>query len=437
MNKREIFPFGRPFFGDVSVPSSKSITNRFFPLAVLFSKGQAVRITNALQSEDAEVMRDALVEMGANIAKSQKHSLDWDVSDGVFWGKTEDVDIFCGNSGTTIRFLSAIALLRKGKTFFHGIERMNERPIGDLVDSLAQIGAEVLYLGRSGFSPFCIIPPKELYPKRITLNASLSSQFLSAILHILPFLPRGSNLSLEGEIVSRPYIQMTLSILEEFGTSFHNNHFQSFSVLSEDENTLKRREFFVEADASSASYPLALFAITGGEGRVIGIGKKSLQGDALFAERVLKKMGAEVSYSEKSISVSSPQTLLPLGEISLEDMPDVAMTAVILASYAHGYSKISGLSTLRHKECDRIAALAKNLTALGADILEGDDFLEVFGNPRLLHGGEIDSFNDHRVAMCFAVLGSVVPGILIRTPECVEKTYPRFWEDLEKWRNRG
>jgi 3-phosphoshikimate 1-carboxyvinyltransferase len=438
VNEKEVLPFLAPFCGEVRVPGSKSITNRIFPLSVIFSHGELIHIKNALVSEDVEIMRNALVFMGANIVQRSESPLDWDISSGTFWDNSSKLEIFCGNSGTTLRFLSAIALLRKGKTIFRGIERMHERPIGDLCNALEQLGADVVFLKKKEFPPFCITPPKEFFPRTIILNASLSSQFLSSILHILPLFPEKTILQIDGKIVSAPYIQMTLSILEKFfGMSIlHDEIFRSFSFFQKKEDQIQR-EISIEVDASSASYPLALFALTRGSGKILGIGSKSLQGDALFAERVLKAMGVKVNYDEHGISVSAPNTLLPLGEISLEDMPDVAMTAVVLAAYAKGYSKISGLSTLRHKECDRIIALVQNLTVLGAIVREGEDYIEIFGDPTLLHGGIVEPFNDHRVAMCFAVLGSVVHGIHIRTPECVEKTYPSFWEDLEQWRSRS
>ncbi|MEI7511809.1 MAG: 3-phosphoshikimate 1-carboxyvinyltransferase [Candidatus Peregrinibacteria bacterium] len=420
-------PFLSPFCGKISVPGSKSLTNRVFPLAALGVS--PVKIFGALESEDAFLMREALKKMGVSILSHIKNKREvFTVSSGSFFKNAEDAQIFCGNSGTTIRFLTALCLLRpKGtKTTLTGIERMKERPIGDLVDALLQMGARIEYLDKEGFPPLAITGMgKSLPGGKISMKGNLSSQFFTAVLQIGAFCEKPLEIEVIGDLVSQPYIAMTIKILEPFGVRVENENFKKFVITPQ--KIQVPNQYFIEGDASSASYPLAIAAITGGNIIIENLPEDSLQGDSQFFTRVLKKMRGTV---ETRLIAS----LQPLGDINLEDMPDTAMTAVVLAAYATGRSKITGLSTLRHKECDRIWALEKNLKAMGANIITGEDWIEIFGDPKLLHGATIETFHDHRVAMCFAVLGSVIAGVEIENPQCTEKTYPSFWDDLEEWR---
>ncbi len=447
-------PFSSPFSGEVFVPGSKSLTNRIFPLAVLSQ--EKTNFSGALKSEDAEIMKNALAKMGAKISENISDNINksWEVEAGDFFTDTNNYQIFCGNSGTTIRFLTALCALRKGKTTFTGVERMQKRPIGDLTNAIEQLGASVKFLGEIGFPNLEITPIPNWENiseiQKISLSGKLSSQFFTALLHIAPMFPAGLEISVTGDLVSKPYIDMTLSALSDFGVNVENtdNKYQKFIIKNQkisapkkNNNTNDSVNFEIEGDASSASYPLSIGLITGGKVSIKNLPKNSVQGDAKFQELVIDKMRPEKC---RDVECNVSTGLKPLGEIDLEDIPDVAMTAVVLCAYADGYSKISGLSTLRHKECDRIFALESNLKKLGVKIQSGknhetgDEFVEIWGDPEKLRNNsevvEIECFEDHRVAMCFAVLSTVTPNIKILDPDCVQKTYPSFWEDLEMWR---
>ncbi len=416
-------PFSHPFCASVSVPGSKSITNRVFPIACLGSS--PLQIFGALSSEDADLMRNALRSMGVEISSSLVEKKEvFTVFSGSFFENTQNLEIFCGNSGTTIRFLTALCLLRSmgTKTTLTGVDRMKQRPIQDLVDALRQMGAHIEYEEKDGYPPLTITGMGKLLPGgKIFMKGDISSQFFTAIFQIGAFCQTPLEIIVTEELVSQPYVAMTIQILEQFGILVENHHFQKFVIHPQ---TIKTpAQYFIEGDASSASYPTAIGAITGGHVDIQNLPNFSLQGDAQFSKRVLEKM-----------KKPGELVLHPLGEINMEDMPDVALTAVVLCAYAQGYSKITGLSTLRHKECDRIWALEKNLKEMGANIQTGKDWIEIFGDPKLLHGAKIETFHDHRVAMCFAVLGSMVPGVIIENPKCTEKTYPTFWDEYEEWR---
>lgn len=456
-------PFLSSFSGEVFVPGSKSLTNRIFPLAVLSQ--EKMIFSGALESEDAEIMKNALVKMGAKITEIIKNSEisgkninnTWEVDAGTFFSDRADYEIFCGNSGTTIRFLTALCALRKGKTILSGVARMQKRPIGDLVNAIEQLGASVKFLGKAGFPNIKITPISNweniTEVQKISLSGNLSSQFFTALFHIAPMFPAGLEISVIGDLVSKPYIDMTLNVLQDFGIKVENleNKYQKFLIKNQKFSVPHSRDaihYEIEGDASSASYPLSIGLITGGKVTIQNLPENSVQGDAKFQDLVIDKM--------RTLSGVEGSGLQPLGEIDLEDIPDVAMTAVVLAAYAEGYSKISGLSTLRHKECDRIWALESNLKKLGVDIQSGkgteaggedDEYLEIWGNPEKLRNFsknleisgkghvEIECFGDHRVAMCFAVLSAVIPNIKILDPDCVQKTYPSFWKDLESWKS--
>lgn len=427
-----IKPFEKPLFGNISVPGSKSITNRIFPLAVL--SGSNLVIQNALESEDAELMRNVLVQLGVSILPGDVENT-WNISSSHFFSSQKHEELFCGNSGTTIRFIAALAALRDAPTTLTGIERMKERPIRDLADALSQMGANIEYQEKLGYPPLTIFPSPLVRStcsafagmrksiKHITLSGKTSSQFFTALFHIAPYI--GMEIEVTDLLVSKPYIDMTIRILKDFGITVENQQYQRFIIPQQSFSA--PREYTVEADASSATYPLAIAALTGGSIQINHLPKNSLQGDAQFKTLVIDRMVISDSKIQKKLQ--------PLGEINLEDIPDAAMTAVVLASCAVGYSKITGLSTLRHKECDRIFALESNLKKMGIRVESGPDYIEIWGDPDTIHGADIECFNDHRVAMCFGVLGTLVSGVNILDPDCTQKTYPGFWNDLEKWRS--
>ncbi len=430
-----IKPFTKPVIKKINVPGSKSLTNRLFPLAILSEK--PVIITGSLESEDAKIMRDALVKMGAKITEiktelDKNFVSDWKIETADFFTNTDDIELFCGNSGTSVRFLTALCALRKGKTTLTGTHRMLVRPIGDLCDALQEIGVNIEYNKNKNFPPHTIFPSKFFTQKQKTVHLSgkLSSQFFTALFHIAPKI--GLEIIVDNELVSKPYINMTIEVMKDFGIEIENveNQYKIF--------TIKQQEFFasnivsVEGDASSATYPLAIGLITGGNVEIGNLPKNSLQGDAKFKELVIDKMkNSEFISKEKTPNINP---LIPLGNIDLEDIPDAALTAIALCGYADGYTKITGLSTLRHKECDRLFAMETNLRKMGIEVKTGNDYIEIWGNSKKIHGAEIECFDDHRIAMSFAVLGTVVENVKILDPDCTKKTFPSFWKDLEKWR---
>lgn len=424
--------FSQPFRGKISVPGSKSLTNRIFPLAVLSQ--EKIKIKGALESEDAEIMRNCLSQMGVIIKKGENTN-EWNIEAGTFFENSSDEILHCGNSGTTIRFLTALCALRKGKTTLTGIERMKERPIGDLGNALEQLGTNIQYEENENFPPLTLFPSSLLSVscdafsgmrktlKQVKLSGSLSSQFFTALFHISPKI--GLEIIVENELVSKPYIEMTLQLMKQFGITIENreNNYQHFVIHQQKFSA--PAEILVEGDASSATYPLAIGLITGGKVEIENLPKNSLQGDAKFTELVIDVMkgSAENNYQ-----------LQPLGEIDLEDIPDAALTAIALCAYANGYSKITGLSTLRHKECDRLFAMESNLKKMGIRVETTIDSIEIWGDAKKIHGAEIECFNDHRIAMSFAVLGTVVDDVKILDMDCVQKTYPTFWDDMLEWR---
>jgi 3-phosphoshikimate 1-carboxyvinyltransferase len=414
---KKIETFKKPLIKNISVPSSKSITNRILPLSI-FSKKNII-IKNPLNSEDGNIMKDALIKMGVEIIQLDEKRIS--IKNKKFFTNTKDLEIFCGNSGTTIRFLTAISILRKGKTILTGINAMKKRPIKDLVNSLKSLDIKINYKEEDGYPPLEIFPLESISNKKnqnheVFLSGNKSSQFFTALFLLAPQV--GLNINVKDNLVSIPYIELTISLLKKFGVTIINKNYKKFIINKQ--NIVLPSEIEIEGDASSASYPLSIGLITKGEVSIKNIPKDSFQGDNKFKEIVIDKMKGE-------------NELLPLGNINLEDIPDSALSAIVLCAYANGYSKIMGLSTLRHKECDRLYAMEINLKNMGIKINTGKDYIEIWGNPNEIHGAEIECFNDHRIAMSFAILGTVVESVIIKDPKCVNKTYPSFWKDLEKW----
>lgn len=425
MEKLSLHPYFAGAQGSISVPGSKSLTNRALLLSAL-AKGTST-LTGVLESDDTKVMERALQDFGIQI---KKNKTTWSINGGSFSaGKKE---IFLGNAGTATRFLTAACGLRKGKTRMYGKERMHQRPIGDLLNALNQLGVSAVSENNNNCLPVIITGNGEMVGGKCKISGKLSSQFLSAILHVAPLTQKGVTLTILPPLVSRPYLEMTIQLLKKYSV-------ETRCIASEPETYRIEPQIIqpvameIEGDASSAAHVFSLAVASRGSVTISNFPKDSLQGDAKFV-KVLKKFGAEISSNKNGITITQNREVQPLGEIDMEDMPDVALAAATLAALAHGKSKITGLSTLRHKECDRISAITKNLQKMGGKVVEGKDFLEIHGNPKQLHGAEIETFDDHRIAMSFAALGTVVPNIVIKDPKCVEKTFPNFWEVFEELR---
>ena len=406
--------------GTVRLPGSKSISNRVLLLAAL-AKGRTV-VRGLLDAEDTRVMLRALDKL--HVAVDSRN-----FSEIVVAGEgripSRKKDLFLGNAGTAFRPLTAVLALSGGRYKLWGVPRMHERPIGDLVDALRAIGAKIEYLGNEGFPPLAIKPSEIKMKHPVRVRGDVSSQYLSALLMALP-LAGGGELEVEGELISQPYVRITLKLMRKFGVGTRRKGWRSFLVPGS--SYVSPGEILVEGDASSASYFLAAGAIAGGPVRIEGVGRGSIQGDVRFAE-VLEKMGAKISMGDNWIEVSSDTKLRPI-DMDLNHIPDAAMTAAVLALFADGPSTIRNIASWRVKETDRIAAMATELRKLGAAVEEGADYLKITPPKKLQPRVAIDTYNDHRMAMCFslAALGGVP--VRINDPDCVAKTFPDYFSVL-------
>jgi len=400
----------------VSVPGSKSITNRALMLAA-FSNG-TTKLLNVLKSDDTKYMLEALQELGLQVQETET-SFIIEGKGGKF--ATGDKNIFLGNAGTATRFLTAAMILRQDKTTIDGVERMRSRPIQDLVDGLRQMGATVET--ETGCPPVMVQGNKNLLSK-VVMKGDKSSQYFSALMQVAPLLPQGLEIQVEGDLVSKPYINITCDVMNEFGVQVENNNYQNFHIKHQE---YQAQDYSVEGDASATSYWFALAAVTGSKITVDNVPYTSAQGDIHLVD-VLEKMGCIVKKEGKSITVTGPEQLKALGEINMNAMPDVAMTLAIIAAVADGETHIVDVANMRIKETDRIFALVTEMKKMGIDCEELPEGLIVRGTKNR-HGADIETYDDHRMAMCFAVLGTVTKGVNILDPLCCSKTYPKFFEE--------
>ena len=420
-----IVPLAQPPSNTVDVPGSKSITNRALVLAALSG---STMLSGLLRSEDTDVMADCLRRLGIEVTDLGPVSVQVHrPSDG--WIPAKQADLFVGNSGTTIRFLTAMLALGEGTYRLDGIPRMRERPIRDLLDALAQLGVDARSEIDNGCPPV-IVRANGLYGGRVRIRADVSSQFLSGLLMACPFARGDTDIETEGTPVSEPYIEMTLAMLRSFGLKVETRGPGRFHIPGGQWHYMS--EYVIEPDASSASYFWAAAAITGGRVSVLGITRKSLQGDVRFVN-VLEQMGCRVKEYEADVAGITVHGKPLRGiDVDMNDISDTVMTLGAVACFAEGPTTIRNVAHIRHKETDRIAALATELRKLGAEVEERPDGLTI--TPRPLTGCAVDTYNDHRMAMSLALVGLRVPGVVIRNPGCVAKTYPGFWQDLERLR---
>ena len=423
----------------VGPPGSKSITNRALILAALANN--TTTLTGALASDDTQVMFDGLASLGL--------SLDWNTqqSQVVIHGQGSNfpyrrADIYVGNSGTTARFLTAILAFADGNYRIHGKPRMHQRPIRDLVDALNALGGNVGYEGEAGFPPVIINASQERSAQRpvrhadrkaASISGTISSQFLTALLLASPLAAEQSDveISVTGELVSKPYVEMTLRMMQSFGVSIATDEdYRSFRIV---QGTAYQSPgiYQIEPDASAASYFFAAAAICGGSVTVKGLSRNSLQGDIAFVD-CLQLMGCEVIWNENSITVSRPPEK-PLRGISVDmnNYSDTAQTLAVVALFAEGPTKITNIEHVRFKETDRIADLATELRRFGAIVEEYQDGLQI-APPSVLVPATVQTYDDHRMAMSFAIAGLRLPGVTICDPDCVRKTFPNFFEMLER-----
>ena len=404
--------------GTVRLPGSKSISNRVLLLAAL-AKG-ATEIGGLLDADDTKVMRDALAKLG--IVFSGK---DITGAGGAF--PVRKADLFLGNAGTAFRPLTAALAFCGGEYKLSGVPRMHERPIGDLVDGLRGIGARIDYLGNDGYPPLAVHPGK-ISGERTKVRGDVSSQFLTALLMALPLLGRKMTVEVEGDLISKPYVEITLNVMRRFGVEVKRDGWRAFHLPGG--FYVSPKNILVEGDASSASYFLAAGAVGGGPVRVEGVGKDSIQGDVRFTE-VLERMGAKVSFGADWIEASGATPLRAI-DMDLNHIPDAAMTAAVLALFADGPSTLRNIGSWRVKETDRIAAMATELRKVGAVVEEGADWIRISPPGKFIEKAEIDTYDDHRMAMSFALVALAGVPVRINDPQCVAKTFPGFFDSWKK-----
>ena len=411
--------------GRVRLPGSKSISNRMLLLASL-AQG-STEIHDLLDSDDTRVMLAALRKVGVGAMPLGAGAWRVEGCGGVF--PVKDADLFMGNAGTAIRPLTAALALSGGHYRLSGVARMHERPIGDLVDGLLQIGANVRYTGNPGFPPLAIHPASVTLAGPIRLRGDVSSQFLTALLMALPLTGAEAVIEMTTELISRPYVEITLNLMARFGVEVQREGWQRFTIAA-GQRYRSPGVLHVEGDASAASYFLAAGAIGNGPVRVEGVGSKSIQGDVRFAD-ALEAMGARIEWGEQHIEARGPASgKLKAFDLDLNHIPDAAMTLAVVALFADGRCVLRNIASWRVKETDRIAAMATELRKLGATVEEGADFLAISPASNLVPDAAIDTYDDHRMAMCFslAALGGVP--VTINDPQCVSKTFPDYFDAL-------
>ena len=404
--------------GTVRLPGSKSISNRVLLLAALAAGETEVR--DLLASDDIERMLEALLALGIKVVSRGGES--WAIVGCGGQFPVKQAELFLGNAGTAFRPLTAALALAGGDYVLKGVARMHERPIGDLVDGLRQLGADVAYLGNDGFPPL-LLKPATIRPGGVVkVRGDVSSQFLTGLLMALPLTGVETTVEVVGEMISKPYIEITLATMRRFGVEVQRDGWQRFTVPA-GSRYVSPGTIYVEGDASSASYFLALGALGGGPVRVEGVGKDSIQGDVRFAE-ALAAMGAVIEMGPNWIEARAPAGGLRGVDLDCNHIPDAAMTLATTALFAKGPTRLRNIASWRVKETDRIAAMATELRKLGAVVEEGADYITV--TPATLRPATIDTYDDHRMAMCFSLAAFGTP-LRINDPKCVGKTFPDYF----------
>ena len=415
----------RRISGSITLPGSKSLSNRVLLLAML-SEGETL-IENLLDSDDVRRMVDALAKLKISYEEDRPNKK-IRVRGVVGRIPVVEAKLFLGNAGTVIRPLTAALTLGHGRFVLDGIERMRERPIQDLLDGLNQLGAHVRSIYNTGCPPVEIIADG-LLGGVTELSGAISSQYLSAILLTSPYAKTPVEIRIKDHLVSIPYVEMTIRLMSRFGVNVVvSEDFRNF-YINAPQNYQSPETYFVEGDASSASYFLAGAAITGGSVTVVGCGTESLQGDAQFA-KVLEMMGAEVGWQANKITVQGSGNLKGI-DMDMNEMPDAAMTLAVTALFAKGTTAIRNIYNWRLKETERLKAVSCELKKLGASVDEGEDYL-IIVPPRELMPAEISTYDDHRMAMAFSLAACSEVPITILNPTCVNKTFPDYFNQLSK-----
>lgn len=406
--------------GEVTVPGSKSLSNRALLLAAIASG--TTTLTNLLDSEDIRHMLAALTQLGVNYTLSDDKTTCTVEGVGGAFDVSDFHSLFLGNAGTAMRPLCAVLAASKVNVELTGEPRMEERPIGDLVDALRQAGASIDYLKNDGYPPLRI-QGAQLSADTVEVDGSVSSQFLTAVLMAAPLFASDITINIKGELVSKPYIDITLDTMAKFGVEVENHNYTAFTVR-QGQSYRSPGKFLVEGDASSASYFIAAAAIKGGKVKVGGIGKHSIQGDIQFAN-VIEAMGATVSWFDDCVVVEGAP--LKAVDMDMNHIPDAAMTIGTAALFAEGETVIRNIYNWRVKETDRLFAMATELRKVGAEVEEGHDFIRITPPATLKHA-EIDTYNDHRIAMCFSLVALSDTQVTINDPGCTAKTFPDYFD---------
>ena len=410
----------RPVRGVIRPPGSKSITNRALVCAAL-ADGVST-LTGALDSEDTRVMIDSLRRLGIVLeSEDDGHTLRVCGCGGRI--PADKAELYIANSGTSVRFLTAVVSLGHGTFRLDGTPRMRERPIQDLLDGLGRLGVDATSESGSGCPPV-VVHATGLRGGRATVRGEISSQFLSGLLLASPYADELVELLVDSELVSKPYIELTLAVMRSFGADVEAGDFKRFLIPR---RHYVATDYAIEPDASAASYFFAAAAITGGEVTVEGLGHDSLQGDLHFCD-CLAEMGCDVRYERDRTTVAGR----PLHgvKVNMNAISDTVQTLAVVALFADGPTTITGVGHIRHKETDRIGNLAIELRKLGALVEELPDGLRI--TPAALHGAEIETYNDHRMAMSLSLVGLRIGGVVILDPQCTEKTYPGYFDDLKQ-----
>jgi len=440
-----IVPIGHPLQAVVRVPGSKSLTNRALLIAAL-AEG-TTRLTNALFSDDSRYFAGALKTLGFDLQLDEEQA---EMTVTGLGGRipARKAELFIGNAGTAARFLSAFLTLGNGEYILDGDARMRERPIGDLVETLEQLGATVEPVNpkskiknRKSIAPPIKIAESGLPGGTASIAGDISSQFLSALLMVAPYAQNPVTLNLSTELNSKPYVDMTIAVMQDFGVEVQRKGYESFSVPlthypgpdRQGQGVLRTSIYPIESDASAASYFFAAPAILGGTVCVENISRRSKQGDMAFLN-VLAQMGCMVAEGSNFIEVSGPTQLLRGVDVDMCDIPDTAQTLAAIAPFASGPTRIRGIASARVKETDRVAAMCAELSRLGVDVEEHPDGLTI--QPcAAIHPATVQTYNDHRMAMAFALVGLRAPGVSIENPGCVSKTFPNYFEVLDQLRH--